>query len=225
MVKEQIIFEGKNRDDILTAGMHDALDYVYSISYPKPEKTFMEMCKDLNKEKELANGNDNWRKMYGKYQWPIDFFYLPKEVLQEVWESYKQANKVTNGWRQNLQYLLDFLFKEPGFKTVYTECTDELSGFPRHERSYEDLPLLKDAIGEDAANVVKDMIENYLWTYRYDSRDELIWAGAFLSTPTINRETVKQAWKEAFNKDITIPDDSAWVNVYDVEDPEEDEEV
>ena len=35
-----------------------------------------------------------------------------------------------------------------------------------------------------------------------------------MSTPNTNRETVKEAWKVAFDKDIEIPDDSMWIDEY-----------
>lgn len=223
--KNRIVYEYKHRDDVLSQGMYDALDYVYSISYPKPEKSFMDMCKDLEKERKEANGDRNWRKTYGdknQYMWPIDFFYIPREVLESVWKSHKEAYKATNTWREWLDCLSEFLFEKPGFKEVYKE-TEWSNG--QKERTHEDQPLLKDIIGEDNAEKVKQMIDDYRWTYRYDSGDELSWCGGFMSTPNTNRETVEKAWKEAFGKDIVIPDDSAWIDVYDAaEEDYEDEE-
>lgn len=45
-------------------------------------------------------------------------------------------------------------------------------------------------------------------------------AGAFLSTPTTDRETVVNAWKDAFNIDVVIPDDEQWKDYYETPDCE-----
>lgn len=220
---KKIIYDYKHQDDVNSYGQWEALNYVYSISYPRPKKSFKTMCEDLKKIREAeGKGNDpNWRKMYGKYQWPIDFFYIPQQVLEEVWKSYKESYGAENKWRMYLEYLSDFLFKEPGMKEVYspTEWSDG-----KDVKHCVDQPLLKDVIGEEAANKVKDMIEDYRWTYRYDSSNELSWCGPYMSTPSTIKKTVIEAWKEAFDKDIEIPDDSHWVDIYYEEDEEEDTE-
>ena len=42
-----------------------------------------------------------------------------------------------------------------------------------------------------------------------------------MSTPTCNRETVVNAWKDAFGIDVVIPDDSFWIDEYTKEEIDE----
>lgn len=209
---EKIVYDYPSHDKVMDNAVMDALNHIYSISYPTPEKSFKEMVNELNEECEKVGGNENWRKTYcdGKYQWPIDFFYIPQEVLTDLWNAHKEANNVQCYWKEDMGALIEFLFETPGFKEVYEK--DEYNEHPY--RHCVDQKLIKDVIGEEAADKLRTVLEEYKNTYRWGINDVLRFSGAFLSTPTSKKETVVKAWKDAFDKDIEMPDDKKWVDVY-----------
>ena len=61
---------------------------------------------------------------------------------------------------------------------------------------------------------MRKILEDYAHTYRWGLMDVNQFGWAMMSTPNTNRETVKEAWKVAFDKDIEIPDDSMWIDEY-----------
>lgn len=222
--EDYIVYDYESRSGELTDCVRKALDYTYEISYPKPEKSFTEMCKDIA-EKQKAEGKEhdvNYRITYcDKYHWPTDFFYIPQNVLETVWNNRKEAAGAELHWDDDMEALIHFLFEKPGIKEVYKPMYE--GGEP--VRHHEDMPLIKDIIGDEAAAKLKDVLETYRATYKWGLREANIFAWGYLSTPHVNRDTVINAWKEAFGVDIVIPDDSAWVDVYEIEDFElEDEE-
>ena len=229
-----IIYDYESRNNVLYNGYKDALNAIYKVSFPQYTETFKEICQQLTDEKKKEGGGSNWRKTYcdGKYQWPIDFFYIPKDVLMGIWESYKTAYQAENLWNEYIGMLNDFLFIKPGLKEVYG--TTEYSKTPmRHsidQKMLKDVisENLKDFVGEkinkkatdDICEKVKELIEDYQCTYKFGSTDAMQFAGAFLSTPTTDRETVVNAWKDAFNIDVVIPDDEQWKDYYETPDCE-----
>lgn len=213
-----IVYEYEKKDDVLVKNIQELLDYVFSISYPKPEKSFTEMCKDIKEEAiKQGRGEDvNFRIHYGKFMWPVDFFYLPDNVLKEVWENRKETHNIENYWDDYIGILKDFLFKGGGFKEVYGP-TDWSKEPLRH---CEDVPTLDKFIGEENAKKVEEVIDDYKHTYKYNNRDLMQYAWAYLSTPSCNKEKVVEAWKE-LGKDIELPDDSWWKSNYEIMDEED----
>lgn len=209
---EKIVYDYPASSKNVELAIKDALNYVYSISYPKPEKSFDEMCHELNEERKQVGGDRNWRKTYGKYQWPIDFFYIPANVLKTLWDGYKSSYGIEAHWDGDMEALINFLFKEPGFRDVYVKS--EKDGTTHREAVKQ--PLLKDVIGEENAEEVRILLKDYKETYKWGLSEVNSMAWAFLSTPTSNKATVVKAWKETFDKDIELPNDEMWIDCYDV---------
>lgn len=219
--EKRIVYNYLSRSEVINEAVWKTLDEIYALSYPKPEKSFRRMCDDITEEAKKAGKQDdeNFRLSYcdGKYQWPIDFFYIPQHVLQSVWDNRKEAYGVELHWQDNLNQLSDFLFVEPGFKEVYGPTKWSGGESLRHS---EKMVLLNDIIGEKNANKVKEVLKDYSQTYKYGLRDVNQFAFGILSTPTCNKETVVKAWKEAFDIDIETPDDDMWMDCYEYSDLE-----
>ena len=220
--KDYIIYKYQNRSDVIADNVLKTLNEVYSLAYPKIEKPFDEICQDIHKKAEEAGrGNDpNFRIEYkgtsseGKsrrYMWPCDFYYIPNEVLKEVWENRRESYGITEHWRENMESLIKFLFDERGLKEVYTPTKYSNGEKVRHSIKQK---LLQEVIGEENAKKVRKILEDYAHTYRWGLMDVNQFGWAMMSTPNTNRETVKEAWKVAFDKDIEIPDDSMWIDEY-----------
>ena len=223
--KKYIVYKYKHRGDVINDNVISALNDMYEISYPKPEKSFSEMCKDIKAEAEKAGrANDiNFRLTYcdGKYQWPLDFFYVPKEVLNRVWHDRQDAFGIKQHWKENMKRLIDMMFVNGGgLKQVYSP-TEWSNG--ENVRHCEEMPLLKEIIGEEAADKVKDVLESFMNTYSFGRMEENQFSWGFMSTPTCNRATVVKAWKDAFGIDVEIPDDLMWIDEYEKEDIAEQE--
>lgn len=216
---EKIVYNYVSRTDVLSKDIKDALNYIYSLSYPKPEHTFTEMCEILRKECE-ENGKDPriWRKKYGRYQWPIDFFYIPNKVVDDIRENRIEANNAKNLWHEYIDHIIE-IFKSGGLKEVY-EPTQWSEGRPM-KQTITTASLDKE-IGQDNAEKVIQMLEDYRNTYRFGGSDQISYSFSFADlAPCSNRETVTNAWKE-LGKDITIPEDDTWVDEYYEFDEDED---
>lgn len=209
---EKIVYNFANRNDVVNDKMLEALSYIYSLSYPKPDKSYIDMIKEgaymSPKEKERLSNS--------KYIWPCDFYYVPDKVQREVWNSYKESVDAVCHWQNDMESLIEFLYEKPGLKEVYEP--DEFNEKPyRHSVNQQ---LIKDVIGEEAANKLREVLEDYKNTYRWGQSYENVFAWGYLRTPAFDKEKMVKAWKEVFNKDIELPDDKLWIDIWEAEDEE-----
>ena len=167
--EDYIIYKYQNRSDVIADNVLKTLNEVYSLAYPKIEKPFDEICQDIHKKAEEAGrGNDpNFRIEYkgtssdGKsrrYMWPCDFYYIPNEVLKEVWDNRRESYGITEHWRENMESLIKFLFDERGLKEVYTPTKYSNGEKVRHSIKQK---LLQEVIGEENAKKVRKILEDF----------------------------------------------------------------
>ena len=217
----KVVYDYIGRSEVIGQQLRDTLNYMYSIARPVCEKSFMEICKELNEECKAENGDDNWRKTYcdGKYTYPGDFFYVPHAVQKTILENRQEAYGISTYWDSDMKFLLEILYNGGGMHEVNTP-TEWSDG--KNVRHCIKVDTINKIIGEEPADKLKEVLEGYKRTYRFGLRDvnqfvSLVWAA-----PSTNRETVKKAWKDAFSIDVEIPEDDAWVDVYYESDKEED---
>ena len=72
-------------------------------------------------------------------------------------------------------------------------------------------------------NIITTIMQflTFMNTYKWGQMDVNHFAWGFMSTPTCNRETVVNAWKDTFGIDVVIPDDSFWIDEYVKEETDE----
>lgn len=208
----KIIYTFEKRYDILANLIDELLNKLYEASEPKPQfnfKTMAHMAREINKEE-----NE-------KYHYPIDFFYMPQETYKLIVNDFMECHNIKLGWDENMKFLLETLFEKGGIKEVYTP-TEFSNG--ENVRHCEETPTLDKVIPQEYSEKVKEMLEDYKNTYKFDSRDYNTFYFSIMNyAPSTNKETVINAWKEKFHKDITIPNDDAWMDDYSYADMEEEE--
>lgn len=205
MEDNKILYDYKRRSSIVDENSLATLDYLYSLSMPKPLTSYSEM------ENDDTHPN-------GEYVWPMDFYYIPENVMNDIWDNRLDAYNIRMYWEDCLGSLIKMLFEEPGAKTVYSP-TEWSNG--KNVKHYETIPMLKDVIGEDSSDKVKDILETYKKSYKWGIADYNRFNFAKLNAPSNNREIVISAWKDVFGVDVEIPDDSTWMDVYTAIDEEE----
>lgn len=101
-------------------------------------------------------------------------------------ECYKSAYGIEPYFKDYSEIIKEYLF-EGGKKEVYKD----------NLRDYEDTPPLKEVIGEENANKVKELFENCQGFYRFDSTESNAFDWQIFATgPTCNPKTVIEYWKE-----------------------------
>jgi hypothetical protein len=144
-------------------------------------------------------------------------------------DSFCDAFGITTVWKSHVDALLRYI------RNIDNACITEVyekddNGF--YSRNYKHLPSLKDALKEiikndkvldEAYNIIEDYIDKAKHFYKFGLREENQFRGGVVfHSPNSNRDTVKAAWKEVFDKDIEIPDDSEWGDEYQLEEEEND---
>lgn len=204
-MEDKIIYEYEHREDIQLELVDKLINKLYGLSYPKPSIDF----KTMNKVFPTLSTE--------KYKYPIDFYYIPYEVCKIIIDDFLDKYGIEFHWKDNMDFLLRILFEEGGIKEVYT--ADEYNEKPY--RHCIDVETLEKHIPKEYSDKVKEILEGYARTYKFGSRDyNSILCTASMYAPSCNREAVSKAWKEAFGKDIVIPDDSAWIDEYEAADEE-----
>jgi hypothetical protein len=149
--------------------------------------------------------------------------YLSSDEFSYIENKYLDAYRIESEWRNDVEIVEDYL-KNGGSKTKYfDEYTDENGDFHPPHKGCEKVPPIKEQIEEmlkeyDSSNVTKEMAEkaseivmnaiseckNF---YRFNI-DESKFRNtiAFGCSPTSNKETVKNWWKEHKGIDIEIKD-------------------
>lgn len=209
----KITFGYLTRSNVIGEQVRETLNYMYSIARPVSDKPFLEICKELAKERDACGGDENWRKDYcnGKYIYPSDFFYLPMEVQKAVRENRQEAYGISTHWADAMEHLIEILYKGGGIREVHTPTKWSNGESVRH---CIDVETIDKIIGEEAAEKLKDVLEGYQRTYRWGLRDVNQFMWLCWAAPSTNRELVKNAWKDAFGVDVEIPDDDAWVDEF-----------
>lgn len=209
-MENKIVYKYEDSDELFSELFYKLINKLYSFSYPKPSVDFETMGKlspYLSK---------------GKYKYPIDFYYLPNDVYKEILDDFMEKHRIEFHWKSDIDFLIKILFNDGGIKEVYS--TDEYNDKPY--RHCIDVETLDKYIPKEYSDKVKEIIDGYANTYKFGSRDynSMLFTTTNFS-PNTSRETVIEAWKEIFNKDIEIPDDSYWVDEYKAVDDEYEEEA
>lgn len=238
------------RSEILGRAVDDCIKELYTLVQPAVEwDDFVEQCKvysekhreweDYIRAKHRERENpDNWIKQQELHpDWndkkiqdcigpaPYDFYYLPKEVMNDVCDSYVYAYKMNS--QQELLDTIEILknyCKKPIVDKYIEEHTDEYGNYHPGYRGYAhpdnlekeiyyiinnynhgdtdiDLEGLSNELCQKFFSFL-DMAGNfYNWTRDLSTFNQSIYGGI---SPTSNKENVINNWKKYRNIDIEI---------------------
>lgn len=178
------------RQDVLCRAVDECMKELYSKAQPHVEwKDFIQQNED-----------------YKEGPKPYEFYYLPKEVFDYIAESYIKAYKIRSLFNDHLDLILNY-FKDPIINKYVKK--EDAPGY----RDYEHITPLKDIIGSDNMNKVKEYVEKarnfYRFNHELNSFNMTVYLGA---SPSSDKQSVIDNWKEYRGQDITIDE-----SIYDEE--------
>lgn len=136
-----------------------------------------------------------------------DWHYLPMEVQSQIVQDYLNAYGANDWLKRACEFLLE-LFKEGGRRTIY----EDIFNTGEAVRSSEQTEKLDELIGNENAEKVYKLIEDFLGFYR-TNMDEHIIRAAIFKCPTSNPKTVIEKWGPDFKIDDSVYkgyDDEDW---------------
>ena len=99
------------RGKVLSQAIDQCLKEIYTKVQPSVEwEDFLEQNKEyIEKEKEYLNIPKEERPPYKEYMGPkpYEFYYLPKEIMKDIYDSYVEAYKIDN--HQELLNIIEIL--------------------------------------------------------------------------------------------------------------------
>ena len=225
------------RDDVLGNAIDQCLKELYSFVQPsiewdefiKENKIYSEKYKEwkFNRENHEEWKDKSITECIGPR--PCDFYYIPKEIMKDICDSYIYAYKLDS--QQELLDTIEILknyFKEPIVDKYIDAYTDENGNYHPGHRGYDHPSNLKEELskiipetGFDRSEIVDiiinkvheflDMAGNfYNWNRDLSNFNFGVYMGA---SPNNNKEVVIDNWKKYRNKDIEI-DDSKFEEEY-----------
>jgi hypothetical protein len=234
-----------NRDNVLSKAVNDCFEELYTLVVPKITwEEFKEECKIysnkykaweeykrllIKREKENLSEEELKRFSVFPINWenksitecigpsPYEFYFLPKEIMKDICDSYVHAYKIDN--QQELLDTIETLknyCKEPIVDKYIDDWTDETGFHHPGYRSYDhpdnlEKELEKILHNTSTARLIQekffeflDMAGNFFsWNRDLNSFNTSVYLGP---SPNSNKEAVIENWKKYRNKDITIND-------------------
>ena len=219
------------RNDVLLRAADDCMKELYSLAQPHVEwYAFVAQTKlYVNQYLTWSKTKDTDPNYIGKSilecigPRPYEFYYLPKEVMKEVCDSYVHSYKIDNQQEllDTIQILKNYC-KKPIVDKYIDDWTDETGFHHPGYRSYDhpdnlekeifktiddNIPLYQPP--EKLVSELKDKFFKFLdmagdfysWNYELNSFNTSVYLG---SSPCSNKKTVIDNWKQYRNKDIVI---------------------
>lgn len=238
-----------SRRNVLSNAIKDCLKELYSLVQPSVEwDEFLKQQEDYSKKYKLwerfnhldhlENKTEKELEEYSNFSnWidksitecigpkPFEFYYLPREVMKEICDSYVDVYKLDS--KQNLLDIIETLknyCKEPIIDKYIKEYTDDSGLWHPGYRSY-DYPnsLMKEVsnilekynLGDEQASIIQDKFFEFLdmagdffnWNTELNTFNIHVYLGP---SPNSNKEAVIENWKKYRSQDIEI-DESKYI--------------
>ena len=229
-----------NRDDVLSKAVNGCLEELYTLVVPKITwEEFKEECKiyseKYNKwesERKINTELDKKSKTECIGPAPYEFYYLPKEIMKDVCDSYVHAYRLDH--QQELLDTIETLknyCKEPIVDKYIDDWTDETGFHHPGYRSYDRPDNLEKEINKllckqfnspelsgISAKVTNkffeflDMAGNFFnWNRDLNSFNVSVYMGP---SPNSYKEAVIENWKKYRNQDIEIDEEQIKKDYY-----------
>lgn len=218
-----------SRIDVLSKAADDCMRELYTLVQPAVEwDDFKKQCEEYTTKyhdwEKNRDSNPDWKDKHiddciGPR--PYEFYYLPKEVMENVVNSYIYAYRITA--QEDLLNTISLLkrYCEEPIVSKYIEGHTDEDGF--HHPGYRGydhpdnivIQISKECnLYEDQAQQCWDKVKEFLdmagnfynWNSELNSFNTTVYLGA---SPNSNKEAVIENWKKYKNVDIEI-DESKW---------------
>lgn len=225
------------RDDILSKAVDECIKDLYRFAVPHIEwDDFVKECKeysakykDWEKNKDSNNRDKSITECIGPR--PYEFYYLPKEIMKDICDSYIYAYKIDS--QKELLDTIEILknyCKEPIVDKYIDEYDDEYGHHPGY-RGYDhpnnlELELaayLGDWHDEDESHKIAKEIQDKFFEFLDMAGEFYNWNGELNSfsmsvylglSPNSNKNAVIENWKKYKDKDIEIDEEQIKLDYY-----------
>lgn len=219
-----------NRDNVLSKAVDDCLEELYTLVVPKITwkefkkecKIYSEKYKKWESERKINSELDKKSRTECIGPAPYEFYFLPREIMKDICDSYVHAYKMDN--QQELLDTIETLknyCKEPIVDKYIDDWTDETGFHHPGYRSYDRPDNLEKEINKllckqfnspelsgISAKVTNkffeflDMAGNFFnWNRDLNSFNVSVYMGP---SPNSYKEAVIENWKKYRNQDIEI---------------------
>lgn len=213
------------RREILIKAADDCMKELYKYAQPKVEwSDFVQQCNvytEKYKEWEAIKENrPNIQEFCGPK--PYEFYYLPNNILKEIYDSYVHAYKIDNHQEllDTIQILKDYCNKPVVDKYIEGKTDEDGNKCPGY-RGYDHPDNLQKQVNKllgdfldnkELSELVCDKFFEFLdmavnfynWNAELNSFGLNIYLGV---SPNSNKEAVIENWKKYRGEDIVIDDD------------------
>ena len=231
-----------NRDDVLNKAVEDCLKELYTLVIPKVTweefkeecKIYSEKYKKWESERKINPELDKKSRDECIGPSPYEFYFLPREIMKDICDSYVYAYKLDN--QQELLDTIETLknyCKKPIVDKYIDDWTDETGFHHPGYRSYDHPDNLEKELyqtlkeyfndSETDPNVVAKELQNkffefldmagnfFNWNRDLSSFNVSVYLGP---SPNSNKKAVIENWKKYRNQDIEIDEEQIKKNYY-----------
>jgi hypothetical protein len=227
-----------NRDDVLNKAVEDCLKELYTLVIPKVTweefkeecKIYSEKYKNWESERKINPELDKKSRDECIGPSPYEFYFLPREIMKDICDSYVYAYKIDN--QQELLDTIETLknyCKEPIVDKYIDDWTDETGFHHPGYRSYDhpnnlekELIEICDQHSHEPVNMAKEIQDKFFefldmagkffnWNRDLNSFNMSVYMGP---SPYTNKEAVIKNWKEYRNQDIEINEEQIKKDYY-----------
>lgn len=230
-----------NRDNVLSKAVDNCFEELYTLVVPKITweefkeecKIYSEKYKKWESERKINPELDKKSKTECIGPAPYEFYFLPREIMKDICDSYVHAYKMDN--QQELLDTIETLknyCKEPIVDKYIDDWTDETGFHHPGYRSYDhpdnlekeifkiiddNIPLYQPPIKlvselRDKFFEFLDMAGNFFnWNRDLNSFNTSVYFGP---SPNSNKEAVIENWKKYRNQDIEIDEEQIKKDYY-----------
>jgi hypothetical protein len=227
-----------NRDDVLSKAINDCLKELYTLVIPKVTweefkeecKIYSEKYKKWESERKTNLESDKKSKTECIGPAPYEFYFLPREIIKDICDSYVHAYKIDS--QQELLDIIEILkdyCKKPIVDKYIDDWTDENGLHHPGYRSYANPDNLEKELIEiceqhshEPVNMAKEIQNKFFefldmagkffnWNRDLSSFNVSIYLGP---CPNSNKEAVIKNWKEYKGEDIEINEEEIKKDYY-----------
>ena len=222
-----------SRNNVLSKAIDDCLEELYTLVVPKVTweefkeecKIYSEKYKKWESERKINPELDKKSKKECIGPAPYEFYYLPREIMKDICDSYVHAYQLDS--HQELLDTIETLknyCKKPIVDKYIDDWTDENGLHHPGYRGYDHPDNLEKEINkiiddEDISQLIQNKFFEFLdmagkffnWNRDLNTFNCSVYLGP---SPNSNKEGVIENWKEYRNKDIEIDEEQIKKDYY-----------
>lgn len=196
-------YQYKSPSTIINRAISECLKDTYECAYPECNYDNVErICKEAKGEPIKKTG-----KSGKKYEYPFDFYYMPQQMQEDIIENYLNIYNLKATWQDDVQTVIDYITEHPIVQVYKDHKREYITDLTLKERFDEIIPDKS----EECVDIVLELLTKCRNYYKFGTWEESCFkVNTLLRFPSSNREIVINAWKDVYDKDIEIPNDTIW---------------